>query len=49
VEPGTGIRDLTIPATLMRNFNHADCGIYAEVIASGPIASDDRIEISGRD
>jgi uncharacterized protein YcbX len=49
VEPGTGIRDLTIPATLMRNFNHADCGIYAEVIAGGPIASGDRIEISGRD
>jgi uncharacterized protein YcbX len=49
VEPGTGIRDLTIPATLTRNFNHADCGIYAEVTASGPIASGDRIEISSRD
>jgi len=49
VEPGTGIRDLTIPATLMRNFDHADCGIYAEVIAGGPIAAGDRIEISSRD
>jgi uncharacterized protein YcbX len=49
VEPGTGIRDLTIPATLVRSFNHADCGIYAEVIAGGPIASGDRIEISSRD
>ena len=49
VEPGTGIRDLTIPATLMRNFDHADCGIYAEVIAGGTIADGDRIEISSRD
>lgn len=48
VEPGTGIRDLTIPATLMRNFDHADCGIYAEVIAGGTIAEGDRIEISNR-
>jgi uncharacterized protein len=49
VEPGTGIRDLTIPATLMRNFDHADCGIYAEVIAGVTIADADRIEISSRD
>src|SRR3979411_1730811 len=49
VEPGTGIRDLTIPATLTRNFGHADCGIYAEVIAGGPIAAGDRIDVSIRD
>jgi uncharacterized protein YcbX len=49
VEPGTGIRDMTIPPTLMRSFDHADCGIYAEVIAGGPVAADDRIEISSRD
>jgi MOSC domain-containing protein len=49
VEPGTGIRDMTIPPTLMRSFDHADCGIYAEVIAGGPVAAGDRIEISGRD
>jgi uncharacterized protein YcbX len=49
VEPGTGIRDMTIPPTLMRSFDHADCGIYAEVIAGGPIAAGDRIEISGKD
>ena len=49
VEPGTGIRDLTIPATLTRSFDHADCGIYAEVIAGGPIAAGDRIDISSRD
>ena len=31
VEPGTGIRDLAIPKTLLQRFGHADCGIYAEV------------------
>jgi uncharacterized protein YcbX len=49
VEPGTGIRDMTIPPTLLRAFDHMDCGIYAEVIAGGPVAADDRIEISDRD
>jgi uncharacterized protein YcbX len=49
VEPGTGIRNLAIPATLTRSFDHANCGIYAEVIAGGPIAAGDRIEISGED
>jgi hypothetical protein len=38
VDPDTGIRDLPIPRTLMENFGHADCGIYAEVIAGGDIA-----------
>ena len=38
VDPETGIRDLAIPRTLMDNFGHADCGIYAEVIAGGDIA-----------
>ena len=34
----TGIRDLQIPATLTRNLDHADCGIYAKVITPGEIA-----------
>jgi uncharacterized protein len=38
VDPETGIRDLAIPATLMRTFDHADCGIYAQVIEGGEIA-----------
>jgi len=37
VDPQTGIRDLTIPRTLMDNFGHADCGVYAEVIAPGKV------------
>ena len=45
VEPGTGIRDMTIPASLLRGCGHTDCGIYAEVMAGGPIAPGDRIDI----
>lgn len=43
VDPDTGIRDLAIPATLLRTFDHADCGIYAQVIAAGDIAPGDAI------
>ena len=43
VDPDTGFRDLTIPRTLLRNFDHTDCGIYAEVIANGEIAPGDAI------
>jgi uncharacterized protein YcbX len=38
VDPDTGARDLTIPATLMQTFDHADCGIYAQVTTAGDIA-----------
>lgn len=41
VDPGTGIRDMAIPSTLLKNFDHADCGVYAEVIAGGDIATGD--------
>jgi uncharacterized protein YcbX len=43
VDPDTGVRDLTIPRTLLDNFDHTDCGVYAEVIAAGEIAPDDAI------
>jgi uncharacterized protein YcbX len=43
VDPDTGIRDLGILATLMRTFDHADCGVYARVIAGGDIAPGDTI------
>jgi uncharacterized protein YcbX len=43
VEPGSGIRDLDIPKTLMQALGHMDCGVYAEVIAGGTIADGDRI------
>lgn len=41
VDPATGIRDLAIPDTLMKTFGHADCGIYAEIIAPGEITVSD--------
>jgi uncharacterized protein len=44
VDPDTGMRDLPIPSTLMQSFGHADCGVYAEVIAAGEIGAGDRIE-----
>ena len=44
VDPDTGIRDVPVPRTLVDNFGHADCGIYAEVIAGGEIATGDEIK-----
>ena len=43
VDPETGIRDLSIPRTLLENFDHTDCGVYAAVIAAGPVAICDAI------
>ena len=43
VDPDTGIRDLTIPRTLMDSFGHVDCGVYAEVTAGGDIAKGDTL------
>jgi Uncharacterized Fe-S protein len=37
VDPDTAERDLSIPQALQRGLGHADCGIYAEVIAGGTI------------
>ena len=43
VDPDTAQRDLAIPPALQRRLGHADCGIYAEVIAGGTISADDAI------
>jgi uncharacterized protein YcbX len=43
VDPQTGIRDLSVPQTLMQTFGHMDCGIYAEVIGGGDIALRDAV------
>lgn len=43
VDPDTGMRDLTIPEMLMRNFGHADCGVYGEVVTAGEIALGDAL------
>jgi uncharacterized protein YcbX len=46
VDPDTGIRDLTIPRTLMENFDHTDCGIYAEVSAAGDVVRGDSVRLA---
>lgn len=43
VDPGTATRDLAIPDTLLRTYGHADCGIYAQVIKGGEIATGDAV------
>jgi MOSC domain-containing protein len=43
VDPLTGMRDLAIPRALMDNFGHADCGVYAEVVAGGEVAVGNRL------
>ena len=43
VDPATGVRNLDIPGALQRTCGHADCGIYAEVVAPGEIGVGDRI------
>jgi uncharacterized protein len=45
VDPETGIRDLSIPRTLLENFDHTDCGVYAAVTAAGPVAIGDVISV----
>jgi uncharacterized protein YcbX len=47
VDPDTGIRDLTIPRTLFENFDHTDCGVYAEVVTPGEIAVGDSVRSEG--
>ena len=33
-----------IPATLMKTYGHADCGVYGEVIAAGTVRPGDRVK-----
>ena len=38
VDPATGVRDMAIPAHLMRTWGHQEFGIYAKVVAGGEIS-----------
>jgi uncharacterized protein len=49
VDPNTGLRDMTIPKTLIQAFGHTDCGIYAEVVEAGEVALRDTVAPSSRD
>ena len=44
VDPETGERDLDLPRTLQTSLGHADCGIYADVLAGGTIRVGDDLE-----
>jgi hypothetical protein len=46
VDPTSGVRDLDIPATLMRRLGHMDCGIYAEVVQGGPLVEGERLTVA---
>ncbi len=46
VDPDTAMRDLPIPRALMRRYDHADCGIYGEVVRAGEIAGGDAVMVS---
>jgi len=43
VDPVTGIRDLPVPETILKTYGHADCGVYAEVVEGGEIATGDTV------
>ena len=43
VDPDTGMRDLSIPDTLLRSFGHADCGVYGEVVEADDIVRGDDV------
>ncbi|MEQ1711113.1 MAG: MOSC domain-containing protein [Hyphomicrobium sp.] len=44
VDPGTGHRDMAIPAILERTWGHTDFGVYASVIADGTVAIGDALD-----
>jgi uncharacterized protein YcbX len=43
VDPDTAARGLDLQHALMQRFGHADCGVYAEVVADGSIAEGDAV------
>lgn len=46
VDPDTAARDLEIPKTLMRSYDHAFCGVYCKVVTGGSITPGDEIRIA---
>ena len=45
VDPNGGVRDLDIPRSLLENFDHTDCGVYAEVVTAGDVAVGDVVDV----
>ena len=46
VDPDSGQRDLNIPLSLQRGFQHIECGVYAEVLEGGPVAVGDSLTVA---
>jgi uncharacterized protein YcbX len=46
VDPFTGLRDLSIPHTLLRRLGHPDCGVYAEIAQGGSVAEGERLSVT---
>ena len=44
VDPGTGARDMAIPAHIQRAWGHQDFGVYGKVIAGGEMAVGDTVK-----
>ncbi len=45
VDPVTAERDMEIPATLLRSYDHMDCGVYAEVLDGGIVRPGDQLTL----
>ncbi len=45
VDPASGARDMNIPKALQRGFGHPNMGVYATVIAGGPVSVGDEIRV----
>ena len=46
VDPGTALRDLDIPRTLMERLGHMDCGVYAEVVSGGSLSEGTHVSLT---
>jgi uncharacterized protein YcbX len=46
VDPVSGLRDMNIPKTLLQAYDHADCGVYAEVVDGGMLAEGDTLRVA---
>ncbi|MFG1382202.1 MOSC domain-containing protein [Xanthobacter versatilis] len=46
VNPETAARDLNVVKGLMAAYGHTDCGIYAKVVRSGPVAVGDTVTLA---
>ena len=47
VDPQSGERDMQLPTLMQQNFGHIFCGVYAQVIKSGRVSENDRVEVLG--